>query len=179
MKYQHGTCSAYSHDKCRCDLCKAAQSARLKSYAERNKVKLNANKRAYYRREKANQSPKFLASVARQRSRLVGRSISNRVHTWKRYGIKGMTWERYLLMLEQQEHKCAICGFGLVARSSTPERDPRVAAVDHDHDTGEPRGLLCKRCNGALGSLDDDVDRLARAIHYLNKFKGVDYALAQ
>ena len=39
--------------------------------------------------------------------------------------------------------------------------------VDHDHDTGEIRGLLCQRCNTAIGMLDDSPELLQGAIHYL------------
>jgi len=42
-------------------------------------------------------------------------------------------------------------------------------AVDHDHITGEVRGLLCKRCNRALGILEDSIELLQRAIQYLQK----------
>ncbi len=63
---------------------------------------------------------------------------------FKRYGI---TVEQYDAMLRQQNGLCAICG-------RAPKRFR--LAVDHDHETGEIRGLLCTRCNLGLGWFRDD-----------------------
>ncbi len=56
---------------------------------------------------------------------------------------------------------CAIC-------KEPPGNEERLA-VDHDHQTGEVRGLLCKPCNLAIGLMKDKVDRLASAIIYLEE----------
>lgn len=73
--------------------------------------------------------------------------------------IYGLTWDEYELMLACQEDACFICG-----------RRPRKAAlaVDHDHKTGEVRGLLCKVCNHRLlGAAQESIEILQRAIDYL------------
>lgn len=60
-----------------------------------------------------------------------------------------------------QDNCCAICGrHALSSRYGT-------LCLDHDHRNGAPRGLLCQRCNTALGLLDDDIGRLAAATEYL------------
>jgi Recombination endonuclease VII len=70
-----------------------------------------------------------------------------------------MTVEEYEKLFEEQEGRCAICG-----------RDQETKlAVDHDHQTGERRGLLCKQCNVGLGYFRDDTAVLERAISYLNR----------
>jgi len=70
----------------------------------------------------------------------------------------GITPEEYDALLEAQAGVCAICG-------EPPGQ--KALAVDHDHDTGSIRGLLCGNCNTALGLLSDDVERLIRAIIYV------------
>ena len=59
-------------------------------------------------------------------------------HLKKTYGI---TIQEYDQMLENQGGKCAICGGGT---------SKRHLQLDHDHKTGEPRGLLCGNCNRKL-----------------------------
>lgn len=79
---------------------------------------------------------------------------------WKRAGIVDMTAERYEAMLAQQNYRCAI--------PSCETRPARLLDVDHDHKTGEVRGLLCRTCNVTAGQARDSVDVLADLITYLN-----------
>lgn len=69
-----------------------------------------------------------------------------------------MTLEEYENMAEQQGHVCAIC--------EQPQEGKHLA-VDHDHKTGEVRGLLCENCNRALGKFKDDPDLVYKAWEYL------------
>lgn len=65
-------------------------------------------------------------------------------------------------MLFDQRGRCAGCG-------STDNGDRRfdTFAVDHDHQTGKVRGLLCSPCNLALGHVNDSPDRLMALAAYL------------
>jgi hypothetical protein len=74
-----------------------------------------------------------------------------------------MSIEEYAALLAEQDGVCAICR----EACSSGKR----LAVDHDHATGECRGLLCMRCNTAVGLLRDDPKLLAAAIEYLNARK--------
>lgn len=89
---------------------------------------------------------------------------NRRRHTWiTKYGI---TTEDYEQLLEKQDGVCAICG------KDEPAEHGRTGskftlAVDHCHDFEYVRGLLCQRCNRAIGLLGDDVQLLRKAIAYL------------
>ncbi len=70
-------------------------------------------------------------------------------------------------MLLAQDGCCAIC------KSSDPGRKKsQWFCVDHDHKTGEVRGLLCNSCNAGLGFLKDSIETLAQAIIYLKQADG-------
>ena len=81
-----------------------------------------------------------------------------RSHLKSRYGI---TLEEYEAMLTEQGGVCAICGL--------PENDryKRRLSVDHDHETGAIRGLLCHMCNTGLGKFTDSSELLTSAANYL------------
>lgn len=80
----------------------------------------------------------------------------------------GMTKESYEQLLVEQKEKCAICG----RRESVRGFNGRTyrLTVDHDHVTGQVRGLLCHNCNQALGLFGDNARRLRRAYRYLARF---------
>ncbi len=79
------------------------------------------------------------------------------------YNIKkkfGISFIDYQALLEKQEGVCAICG-------RAPSENKRLC-VDHNHKTDEIRGLLCFECNTGIGKLQESVDLLRKAIHYLD-----------
>ena len=73
----------------------------------------------------------------------------------RKYGLTEIGWDQLIL---ESEGRCMIC-----------DKPEKMLHVDHDHDTGEVRGLLCYPCNSLIGLAKDDVKILASAIEYLGE----------
>lgn len=109
-----------------------------RNHSEKNREKMTARSAAWYRENK---------DRARQ---------TTRKNKLQRYGL---TVEQFSAMLASQSGKCPICQMEL--------KSPKVPAVDHDHQTGAVRGILCRQCNAAIGQLQDNPTVLRRAAEYL------------
>ena len=117
-----------------------------------------ANKGTTYFTEcKACSSARAAAWAKRKREEDPGYSRRSRLRQ-----LYKITPEQYDAMLEAQGGVCAICG------TDDPQTGRgHLFPVDHDHATGEPRGLTCQPCNTGLGGFKDDIDRLMAAAAYL------------
>lgn len=87
----------------------------------------------------------------------------NRLHAkrrahqeWKIKNKYGLTPEQHRAAMEHCQSRCQICGDA-----------PKKLFVDHDHATGNLRGMLCLRCNTCLGFAKDNPDVLSKAAEYL------------
>ena len=94
----------------------------------------------------------------KNKEKIKARSRSN--HLQSRYGL---TPVQYNALLEAQDYECAICG----ANTTNTRYGVGNLHVDHCHETGDVRGLLCLACNGAIGLLGDNPSRVASALNYL------------
>lgn len=81
----------------------------------------------------------------------------------------GIDLRQYGEMMVSQGGKCAICK---MAENGTRLGKRLALAVDHNHTTGDVRGLLCRNCNTLIGHAKEDRDRLRSAIAYLDKYNG-------
>jgi hypothetical protein len=79
-----------------------------------------------------------------------------REREWRRHGIS-LTYKKFLQLLNKQGYLCNICGSVI----------DETAHVDHNHNTGKVRGILCRRCNLLLARAQDNVQILKNAITYL------------
>ncbi len=82
-----------------------------------------------------------------------------RARRWVKYGLAA---EDYARMVAEQGGVCAIC----------KRKSRRWLCVDHCHATQLVRGLLCDKCNSALGFLDDDPERMRAAGAYVDRARG-------
>ncbi len=83
----------------------------------------------------------------------------------KQHALKstyGISLEEYNKLLEDQEGKCSVCQH---------EPGQRALHVDHNHITGIVRGLLCSKCNVALGMVDESPELLMKLIDYLRRYE--------
>lgn len=93
-----------------------------------------------------------------------------KLHRDRHSGLASIRNRRYKYGLEPEEYKklvengCQICGTKIGRM-----------CVDHCHVTGVVRGALCTRCNAGLGQFLDNVEHLASAITYLNRFNSKQY----
>lgn len=84
---------------------------------------------------------------------------NNQNSRFKKYNI---TKEVFNEMLINQDNKCEICNNTFKTNKHT--------YIDHDHISGNVRGLLCPRCNMLLGKYNDNIDLLMLAITYFKKY---------
>lgn len=86
---------------------------------------------------------------------------------WREAQLKAkynLTTALLLKILEDQNNSCAICSKKLIY----PDKNTHV---DHDHNTGKVRGILCHTCNTGLGKLGDRIETLEKALNYLKGIK--------
>jgi hypothetical protein len=106
------------------------------------------------------------ASTPKRKEQHRNRYHSNKDKHYYNYFYKrtyGITSEQYNEMLKDQNNVCKICFSSCLTK--------RRLAVDHCHETGKVRGLLCAKCNSLLGQAGDKIEILEKAIKYLKEYK--------
>ena len=103
----------------------------------------------------------------RQKNRWESRSPKRRLEQHLKYKY-GVTHGEFTDTWNSQDGKCAICSVAL-PDLMVYENRRRGYAIDHNHETGKFRGILCLKCNSLLGMAGDSARVLAKAIGYLEK----------
>ena len=91
-------------------------------------------------------------------------SVRRKAISYAMKSTKGIDLARYEEILEIQDRKCAICG-----TTETGNKQSERFCIDHHHETGAVRGLLCTHCNFLLGTIGEDKKIIRKAIHYINQ----------
>lgn len=151
-----------------CNFCNS--EAQRKWYQNnKNKARDNANKNYHENKDEINtkrkEEKKWMEPEARakRKEEYENNKDKHRERSWKRAGMKDMTVFRYNLMFTQQDGCCAIC-------KKHQFEFKRLFCVDHNHDTGEVRALLCDSCNRGLGYFKDSSALLQEGFNYLLKY---------
>jgi hypothetical protein len=108
-----------------------------------------------------NDGARRIATINARRNREWYRKNPDRIHNTVLLQKFGITKAAYDALLLAQNGVCAIC--------DKECKSGRRLAVDHCHSTGKVRGLLCIKCNNALGKVDDSPRILRRMIDYLER----------
>lgn len=142
----------------RCSVCKQdLPSERFHNSAKSKDGKSYRCKTCDYSAQKRHKKERYLEFRE-------GRRKVQRKH---KYGLDD---EQFNKMLESQGGLCACCG-KILEDGWAQNHKPNKLVVDHDHVTGQVRGLLCTMCNKGLGLLGDNIEGLEKALAYLKKCK--------
>lgn len=143
---------------------------KLLAYQKEYHEKVKKPKRKMDRENNSNyhQRQKELAAKWYHENRL---QVKDNAHRNRLKKVYNLSVEEYSKMLEEQNYVCAIC--------KQPEtlRDHRYGVikhlcVDHNHETGQIRGLLCCRCNRAYGKLEESQQIIENMLIYHKKYSG-------
>ena len=126
----------------------------------RDKALAKLRSQRYYSSEKGESVSKLYANKyyrADPVKAAFGRGISQA--RFKGYAPPDITLDKYREVVDSQKY-CEICG-----------REAQRLCLDHCHETGVFRGMLCRSCNTALGLMGDNPDLLIEAACYLNRYR--------
>lgn len=127
--------------------CKLCAFERANDYRRRTPEKTKEIKRRNYLLNSADASEK---SILRQRK---------------------ITKECYYKLIDDHDNKCAIC-FQEETKVMRKDNTKSPLSIDHNHNTGAIRGLLCHRCNSGIGFFKENESFLLNAVKYLRKYNG-------
>ena len=121
-------------------------------YTEQHRLRNPERGKTYYEENKA-----VLSSRQKRRKK----EMPEHYAAIRRKSKYGLTPAEYVAMLHEQGGTCAIC--------DQVNPDGRELCVDHCHETGDVRGLLCHKCNTGIGLFGDNAALLNSAISYLRE----------
>ncbi len=148
---------------------KEVLNAKNKEYREKNKEEINKQRKEYRQnnKDKIAERGKDYYSRKSEQARLrsaewyaKNRDRSKNSRLLRKYNI---SLDEYNKMLLEQDGRCWTC-----SKHADDERD-KVLVVDHNHLTGEVRGLLCSNCNTAIGLLQESQEILEKVSKYLDE----------
>lgn len=140
---------------------------------EKRREQLRANSRKHYEKNKSN--PKYVeknrARCKKYRNKNKEKFAAANMSPKRKEQVKNTRLKRkykiglkeYDQMFVAQNGNCAICNKHQSVFNTS-------LGVDHNHTTGEVRGLLCYTCNSLLGYAHDDINKLLTAVKYLKKW---------
>ena len=143
-----GMADGHRSDCIQCNLAAKRTRTALDPQANRDRVR---------RWQQANRD-RYRATQLEYKRRPERKAADREGHLKRKYGITLADYDR---MFDAQGGVCAICG--------EPRPEERTLHVDHDHETGAIRGLLCFRCNNALGDFREEYELFRRAADYLDR----------
>jgi len=151
----------HQYDGKECLKCKAIT---LRAWAQKNKVKQNKYKKAWYAK-----NPEYIAHCAeRYRLRKTDKEIYTRVALGNRARKYGLKPNEPGDMLAAQGFMCANDGC-----KATNPGNPKGWHIDHCHRTGKVRAILCSPCNVALGHSKESKERLLGLVRYLETYSTI------
>lgn len=110
-------------------------------------------------------SPEYRAkSRIWAKNRYKRKEVQEKIRNRKLQREFGITLEEYKLLHQKQHGLCAICCKPEIVKQGSKIRD---LAVDHNHETGQVRGLLCNKCNIGIGVFLEDILLFEKAKDYL------------
>jgi DNA-directed RNA polymerase subunit RPC12/RpoP len=123
----------------------------MKLYAEKNREQLKEQQKTY-RAKRIEDNPNHYKEQYKKYEETHKQWRKKNRHLvsekqWKSRGIVDMSYEKFLCELDKQDYKCIVCNKEL----TNPQ-------VDHDHNTGKYRGILCVPCNNGLGVYEKKKD---------------------
>lgn len=120
------------------------------SFCLKNSNRLKTCKECYNKKQRENYKVRYKEDEEYRLKRI----MSDNKSRWKyRYGVEVV---EVLNTLQNQEHKCANPTCGRSISLTSPKENEYQAVIDHNHDTGKFRALLCQRCNIILGNLESN-----------------------
>jgi Autographiviridae endonuclease VII len=136
------------------------KEGKYKEYREKNKEKIK-NYTKKYREDNLD----YFRNMHKEYYQENKEKLKHYRHEKQMEILYGINKNQYNELLERQLNCCAICG-------KNKDEFRYALSVDHNHETGKIRGLLCLNCNTGIGKFEDKIELVEKALNYLKSEDG-------